>query len=756
MSDQLHLEALQFEQEVRRVIRLLYPEAAGGSDISEGRERDGVFISEENVVIVEATVSHDKSKAESDARKIANHAKQLAARYPYKAVKGFFVTKDEPTAHQVDAVRRVGQPVVAMGFEQLRARLVDSREYITLRFKHKFGSARDPETGADILLDNEYEPLDFVDSVQRHREYTVSDLLAMLRDGKRVVLVGEFGAGKSMTLREMFRKITSEHLRKPGTKFAIHLNMNEHNSQTEPAEALERHARIIGYPNPHQLVRAWRAGDVDLVLDGFDEVFVPGWANVSRSLLEIRRRSVELIKNFVSETPLKAGIIIAGRKHFFNDMDELQSALGLTTGAVIASATDFTEAQVQNYLTRRMWKTDLPPWLPRRPLIVGYLASNRVLGDLGDDEVDDLGAGWDAIISSLCLREARLDVFLDQSGVRRIVERLATLARRTSSGLGPLSFEDHVEVFRDLQGYLPDERAYIVLQRLPGLRVSDSHTNTREFIDDDMVDAARAGDVMRWVLECQRGDIPEHLSNWQALMGSTGEAVLLRQMDAFGVNLKSLDTALQRTGARADLEGLRGDLVKTMLATGLAPSRPVTLANLHISNLVISGECDASPVRLDQCIIDCLQLTDASDVALMPSLVDCSVGEVVGVSAIDDFARTKFPNTQFGEFSTMTDNAASILRLDLPDYALVAMTVLKKVFMQAGHSRKDSAFYRGGLTTRQRELVPKVLADLQSRGAIRMLRLRGDTQWVANRALSQRVKKILESPLSTDDPLVSE
>jgi hypothetical protein len=33
----------------------------------------------------------------------------------------------------------------------------------------------------------------------------------------------------------------------------------------------ERHGRNIGFPNPSQLVRAWKAGYAVLLLDGFDE-----------------------------------------------------------------------------------------------------------------------------------------------------------------------------------------------------------------------------------------------------------------------------------------------------------------------------------------------------------------------------------------------------------------------------------------------------------------------------------------------------
>jgi hypothetical protein len=53
-----------FEDEVRRIGRLLWPAAEhGGAAIEDGRERDGVFETEDFVHIVECTTSRGKQKA---------------------------------------------------------------------------------------------------------------------------------------------------------------------------------------------------------------------------------------------------------------------------------------------------------------------------------------------------------------------------------------------------------------------------------------------------------------------------------------------------------------------------------------------------------------------------------------------------------------------------------------------------------------------------------------------------------------------
>lgn len=99
-------EAVAFEREVRRVAALLYPDVNGGAAIVDGRERDGIFITEDAVVIIEATTSAEKTKAESDGQKLKVLSDRLAREHPWKAIKAFFVTRAEPTPYQREAIKR--------------------------------------------------------------------------------------------------------------------------------------------------------------------------------------------------------------------------------------------------------------------------------------------------------------------------------------------------------------------------------------------------------------------------------------------------------------------------------------------------------------------------------------------------------------------------------------------------------------------------------------------------------------------------
>jgi len=743
-----------FEREVRRIADALYPDEGSGARIVDGRERDGIFVTEDTVVLIEATTSAEKSKAETDGRKLKALSDQMARKYPYKAVKAFFVTKTDPTAHQVEAIRKIGSPVIAVSYAKFRSRLIDGRAYMDARADHAFGSARDPETD-DVKVQDSYVSLDFVDVGDRGKQYNITSIIESLEEGRRIVLIGEYGSGKSMTLREIYLHYRRLHFKRDDTRFCLHLNLNDHQGQSDPVEALMRHAMVIGFPQPHQLVRAWRSGEAHVILDGFDEVFAPGWASGSRPLIDVRRRSVELVWRFMKDTPQSSGIITAGREHFFDDLKEMKSHLGLPSNAVIASATDFTEEQVQQYLRNREWQAALPEWLPRRPLIIGYLAGRRLFAIAEDLAYSDPGQGWHRLLAAICTREARADAGIDDIAVRAIVERLASLARRRSNGLGPLEFQDLVTVFRDLRGYLPDEGAYSILQRLPGLRVNDSQTNTRMFIDDDFVDAARAGDLHRWLLDPDPKKISEAFLNWTNLLGATGMAVLRCQVEESGLDSPSVKTALSRLSRAQGTDGMQADLIRLLFTMGTSPSSHMTVANLHVPSVYLAETCDASNVTFVGCLIDSLDLSDVEGAQHLPSLSRCSIDVIEGVTGIDELAAERITDCDIGSFTDSTENMAAILRLDLSDHTTMMLTILRKIFVQSGRSRKESALYRGSLTMAQRELIPDVVKRLQSEGVIRKSRQKDTTHWEANRTMRRRVTSILDSPTTSRDQLLT-
>ena len=168
--------------------------------------------------------------------------------------------------------------------------------------------------------------------------------------------------------------------RRPSVSFGG-FGLRDHHGQTDPAEALERHARNIGLQSPNHLVRAWLAGYLILILDGFDEFAIAGWSGQAKRLRDIRFKSMELIRKFM-RGPSGTGVIVAGRQHYFDSDDELTNALGLSHNSTSLYIDDFTDSQIREFLIKKGWQEGIPAWLPSRPLLLGYLCARDMLKEV--------------------------------------------------------------------------------------------------------------------------------------------------------------------------------------------------------------------------------------------------------------------------------------------------------------------------------------------------------------------------------------
>lgn len=208
MSD----EEQDFENETRRVARALWPEArySGAATVS-GRERDGVFETEDCIHLLEATTSRKQEKAKQDVGKLAVLAAQLQRGASLKAVRCWFVTREEPTADQRKVAEKYKAFLRVLSFSQFQSRIIDVRMYLSARENYAFGSVRDPVTGS-LQPTTDYVPLALAE-VGQPKIHTPDELAELVAEGRRVVLLGDYGAGKSMTLRYVYRKLTTRYQR---------------------------------------------------------------------------------------------------------------------------------------------------------------------------------------------------------------------------------------------------------------------------------------------------------------------------------------------------------------------------------------------------------------------------------------------------------------------------------------------------------------------------------------------------------------
>lgn len=235
---------------------------------------------------------------------------------------------------------------------------------------------------------------------------------------------------------------------------------------------------------------------------------------VAKRLRDLRYRSLELVRHLQRDTPRQSGLLLTGRAHFFDSEREMVDALGLTLQFERFQLVEFSADQVAAFLARLGWHTGVPEWLPTRPLLLAYLASKGLLTELFGDAPMSPAEGWDHLLDRIAEREAEIEAGIDATTVRRLMERLASVARESLDGLGPLGPDRIQAAFRSVCGYSPDDRGAVLLQRLPGLGGTSAEDGSRVFIDRDFADAARAGDVFRF-LEDPFTFEPE-ASEWQS------------------------------------------------------------------------------------------------------------------------------------------------------------------------------------------------------------------------------------------------
>jgi len=743
-----------FEDEVRRIARQLWPRAEfGGAEMRDGRERDGIFEADEFVHVIECTVSRSKQKAQEDFEKLSKLIRQAESKYSHKFCKGWFVTLHEPTADQRAVFAKAKGRVVAVSFDQFRSKLIDARSYLTLRGKYPFGSVRDPATG-DVQTDVRYVPLDISDNAGQL--YAVDAIAERVLSGTRLVLVGDYGAGKSASLREIHNRLARAFWDQKTLLFPITINLRDHHGQTDPVEALERHARRTGFASPESLVRAWRAGYVTLLLDGFDEIATAGWAGKTKRLKDLRFRSMELLRGFVRETPKACGVLIAGRAHFFDSSAEMFSALGLPKTTGILNLSEFNEEQVALFLKHQGWSDSIPSWVPSRPLLLGYLASRRLLQDtLASGEGSGPAAGWNALLERICTRESEIEAGIDASTVRRLIEHVACIARSSADGLGPVLPDQMTEAFTTVCGYPPDDRGAVLLQRLPGLGGHSSEDGARVFIDADFAEAARGGAVFEFIqAPFDSRLIPD---NWQNTLQALGaELAGIRCQEAkYGVG--KLFAAIDASDKQFKTDTLKADLILTMRGLGYPYEGP----SLHVSEVIVpeltleDRGSPFGPVEFQDSVIGRLEIETGTAPTAMPRFVRCYFGMIDGRTGPQDLPADLFHECTIDAFEDSARTTNAILSLSLPRGAKAVLTIIKKVYAQRGSGRREGALYRG-LDVATQQLVPQALALLRREGLLTKAGQGEQIVWLPTKSSDARRRAlgILASPTTSNDAVM--
>ena len=323
--------------------------------------------------------------------------------------------------------------------------------------------------------------------------------------------------------------------------------------------------------------------------------------------------------------------------------------------------------------------------------------------------------------------------------------------------MGSLSQEDILVSFQNVCGFVPDDRGVLLLQRLPGLGAAQAEDGSRDFIDADLVDAARVGDLCRFIEDPYSFKL-ESPSTWQVTLGQLGIELGTLLCHRHSFNEGKLRTALQQASRDDENGELCLDLIQISKEMGFEfPGHSFNVRNVLVQNASFGDSpLDFSSISFRDCLFQRLEIDVSAENSRLPRLYSCFVGTLDGRVSQMGLPEGVFDrNCVIDSFGESSQNTAAILALPLSTGAKVLLTVLKKLYLQPGAGRKNSALFRG-LDHRARALVPDVLELLVREGLTIRSTVGEEPVWLPTRSESVRVRRLVSSPLGNNDRLIQQ
>ena len=765
-----YVETMAFEAEVRSTAEAIWGLEPGDcqpehySDNPKIRELDGIAKVNETTHLIMVTVSTKLDKVKRDVKKL-NAAEKIEEKSALAVIK-WFITEVQLDAQHINHCKQ--NNVTPLTLDQFKKRYFDGREYISKRKNHPFGSARNPFDDSVTIDDKLYVSLPITEEYyaggkKNTRPINVNDIVKRLASGEHFVLIAPFGAGKSITTREIHNKLNTQYLKGETDKVAVTLNLREHWKQEYYDLVLERHAKGLGIKKKESLVMAWRASLAHLLMDGFDEVSAQ---YISRSddknfMKEARREALVFVKDFLTKIPANVGVFICGRDHYFDGLKELEHAVGLTGKTYsVLRLSEFSEESAKTYLKKNGFGGELPLWLPRKPLILSYLIKNNLIQEIvGIDYSKGYGYAWDEFLSKISEREAALEkAAMDADTVRAVMEHIAWTVRGRISGTGPITGSDLSAAYRSVTGQPAGDAVLAQLQRLPGLSQRNEDPGARGFIDDDMLCSLQGSALAKFLFGDQSFLKNPVLHSLKQKSLSVAAHLLTNN----NFNMSTVVSIANRLISDAYSDGWSENKIQVASDCALLALEMASQSgeqHIDFNGLEIVG-ADVGRIDLEEQVINGLtfkkctigELLIGPDYAKSSiSILDSDIGKVLGVSNESRLPKNICVNCEIMEYAN-TETTSAIMSLTIEDGAKALLTVLKKLFKQSGGGRRRNAFARGITDRNVLEKIDDAVTLLHRYGFVT------STKDVVHpiRSKCSEVDEIMSAPLLSDAEIIKE
>ena len=209
-----------------------------------------------------------------------------------------------------------------------------------------------------------------------------------------------------------------------------------------------------------------------------------------------------------------------------------------------------------------------------------------------------------------------------------------------------------------------------------------------------------------------------------------------------------------RQAIRASCTQLAGDICSVLNQTSLhyeggiayVSSCDIPLLQLTSTNGKLSS------IEIQDSIIDIIELEPSMQSKELPKFKNCIINNLIGSSGPKDIPLGVFENCEFNKFDIFTETSAATLDMDLPIGVKVLLVCIRKLYLQKGTGRKESAFYRG-IDPLLKRYVDPILGILLRQGLVARAQSRdGGDLWLPVRGQRVRANRIFVSPNQSDDP----
>jgi uncharacterized protein YjbI with pentapeptide repeats len=204
--------------------------------------------------------------------------------------------------------------------------------------------SKDPIYPSDLYIPQRYSEL----GGQEVRTDLLADLRSWLTDsgGHFVLVLGDFGHGKTFLLRELARRMHAAG--DPAVPVLVHLKDLEKTHQLNQLVAAQLSHGGGGPINIPLFRYLLREGRIALLFDGYDEL-------ASRTTYE---RAGEHLNTIIQAAEGRAKVVLTSRDSYFLTDDQATSALAdkltVISGRRMVRLQGFSEGQIRTFLTRRL------------------------------------------------------------------------------------------------------------------------------------------------------------------------------------------------------------------------------------------------------------------------------------------------------------------------------------------------------------------------------------------------------------------